>query len=100
MSDQTHQTINVLTLDTTHRGGPGPRLRIEGIDINVLSENVNIFLSQLGAVLDNAPEKTGTFHLTEFTVTAEISGKGTLALLGSGGELSGSGGITFKFQRD
>ena len=33
------------------------------------------------------------------SVTAEVSAKGKVSLLGSGGELGGKGGITFTFKR-
>ena len=39
------------------------------------------------------------FKLTEFTISAEISAKGSLSLLGTGGEMGGKGGLTFKFTR-
>jgi hypothetical protein len=41
----------------------------------------------------------GSFKFTEFMMTAEISAKGRLVLLGAGGEVAGKGGLTFKFTR-
>lgn len=100
MSDQPQQTLKVLARDeAVHRGGQHVSTRIFDVDVYALSENVNVFLTQMNTVLENTPEATGGFHLTEFTITAEISGKGTLTLLGSGGELAASGGITFKFEK-
>jgi hypothetical protein len=72
---------------------------VEAINLDLLSENVKVFLSQIEKLLDKAPNETAGFKLTEFSVTAEISAKGSLTILGSGVETSGTGGLTFKFER-
>lgn len=90
-------TILVTTADAvvTRRGG-GPR----ELKVDVLAENVNQFLTQIEVIMSKAPEEVaGKFKLTEFTVSAEITAKGALAILGTGGEVGGSGGLTFKFER-
>ena len=90
MSDQ--ETILVQTADATiTRGG-----RTRELQVGVLAENVEVFLKQVDSIIDKAPEDVGKFKLTEFTVSAEINAKGALALLGTGGEVGGSGGLTFK----
>jgi hypothetical protein len=50
-------------------------------------------------VLENAPNEVGTFKLTELTVSAEISAKGQLVLVGTGAEAAAKGGLTLKFER-
>jgi hypothetical protein len=96
MSDK--DTILVNTADTTvTRRGVGPR----ELKVEVLAENVNLFLSQIEGVLEKAPDEVagGKFQFTEFTVSAEISAKGGLVLMGTGVEAAGKGGLTFKFVR-
>jgi hypothetical protein len=71
----------------------------KGIKVDVLGENVNLFITQIGNILDKAPEKIDKFKLTQITVSAEISAKGSLVLLGTGVESEGKGGISFVFTR-
>ncbi len=88
------ETISVVTADAARGVGLQSRLKVEE-----LSVNVNLFLDQLGAVLAKAPQQVGAFHFAEFEVHAEVSAKGTLALLGTGGEASATGGLKFVFRR-
>jgi hypothetical protein len=69
------------------------------IQVDVLGENVNLFITQIGTILSKTPEPIDKFKLTQITVSAEISAKGGLALLGTGIEAEGKGGITFVFTR-
>jgi hypothetical protein len=96
MNDQ--DTILVLVGDeaVTRGGGPG----VQELKVEVLADNVNLFLGQIEKMMANAPEEiNGKFKLTEFTIGAEISATGSLILLGAGVEASGKAGITFTFER-
>jgi hypothetical protein len=64
-----------------------------------LAANVQVFISGLQGIFAQPPEEQGGFKVESITVTAEISAKGTLNILGTGGELAGKGGITFVFKR-
>jgi hypothetical protein len=88
------ETIFVVTADAARGVGLRSRLKLEE-----LSENVNLFLDQMGTVLSKAPPRVGAFQFVEFEVHAEISAKGTLALLGTGGEAGATGGVKFVFRR-
>jgi len=76
------------------RGGTSKRLNVEE-----LSVNVNVFLEQMRSVLEKAPTHVGKFQFAEFEVHADITAKGSLALLGTGGEVGASGGLKFVFRR-
>lgn len=69
------------------------------LKIEELSVNFNLFLEQIGSLLDKTPEKFGKFHLDEFEVHAEITGKGELVIKGATGELREMGGLRFVFRR-
>jgi len=90
-------TILVRTADTVVTRGGGPR----ELKVEVLVENVNLFLGQIESILVKTPDEVGDgkFKFTEFTVSAEISAKGALVLAGTGVEAAGKGGLTFKFER-
>ena len=95
MSDNDQDTILVTAADTTitRKGGPQP------LKVEVLAESVNVFMTQISHILDKAPDEVGKFQFTEFTVSAEISAKGQLILLGTGGEAQAKGGVTFTFKK-
>ena len=75
------------------------RLRNSVFVVVVLAQNINLFLTGIEGILENAPVEVGKFHFVEFTVSAEISSNGKLVLLGSGLEAAAKGGIAFKFVR-
>lgn len=65
-----------------------------------MAEEVNLFLAQIEGILEKVPDEVGgKFKFAEFTVSAEISAKGGLVLMGTGVEAAGKGGLTFKFER-
>ena len=50
-------------------------------------------------ILENTPEKLGKFNCDELEVHAEIPGKGSIMLFGTGGESGATGGLRFVFRR-
>ncbi|MGC0327475.1 hypothetical protein RKD23_000465 [Streptomyces sp. SAI-170] len=71
----------------------------EKVPVSVLREQVNAFVEALGETLSRAEEKIGNYRLEQVEVAVEINAKGTVSILGSGGEVGGSGGMTFTFVR-
>jgi hypothetical protein len=90
-----NDTILVQTADTTAVRGRGPR----ELEVEVLSDNMSQFLTQIGSTLEKAPEDVSGFKITEFEVSAEISADGRLSLVGTGIGVAAKGGLTFRFQR-
>jgi hypothetical protein len=87
--------ILILTGEPETRGfGSARKLKVEE-----LSVQVNLFLDQMGGILERTPPTLGRFQFVEFEIKAEITSKGSLALLGTGGELGATGGIKFVFRR-
>jgi hypothetical protein len=92
-------TIQVLVMDDAVRRSDR-RGRMVELKVELLAENVGLFLTQMEDVFAKAPEEIGgKFRLSEFTVSAEITAKGGLSLLGTGGEVGGKGALSFRFQR-
>ncbi|GIL15503.1 MAG: hypothetical protein BroJett039_06760 [Chloroflexota bacterium] len=89
-----HDTILVVTGSSTTRGGNLRELKVEE-----LSVNVTLFLEQMDRVLSKTPERLGEFQFVEFEVSAEVTAKGMLAILGTGGEAGATGGLKFVFRR-
>src|SRR5438876_8260633 len=81
------------------RGLEDRRLVSRQVDAERLSEQVTLFLQSLETVLGNQPDQLGKYTLDAISVTAEVSAKGTVGLLGTGAELAGKGGLTFTFKR-
>jgi hypothetical protein len=69
------------------------------IMVNVLGENINVFLSQMNGVLENTPSTVSTFQFVEFEITAEVNAKGQIVIMGTGGELGLTSGIKFVFRK-
>src|SRR5919112_1144510 len=92
MSEQ--DKVWVVTSEPVTRGGNLKQLKVEELSINI-----NLFLDQLNNALKSTPENVGKFQFVEFEVHAEITAKGTLAILGTGGEAGATGGLKFVFRR-
>lgn len=91
-------TIWVVTSEPIATRGTGIK-QAKLLKVDILAENVNLFIGQMGTILENTPEKLGKFNFEELEVHAEINGKGTISLLGTGGEIGATGGLRFVFRR-
>lgn len=89
-----NDVIMVVAAESGTRALQPARLSVEELTINV-----NLFLGQIGKVLEKTPQSLGSFQFVEFEVSAEVSAKGTLALLGTGGEAAAKGGLKFIFRQ-
>ncbi|MFD3725070.1 hypothetical protein [Streptomyces sp. NPDC058671] len=70
------------------------------IPVDVFQHRVTGFLDSMRSVIAGLPVNCGDFYLNEVTISAEVSAKGQISLLGSGGELAGSSSLTFTFTRE
>lgn len=94
LGDKTKEIL-VITSETDTRS-----FGVKKINVEDLSIQVNLFLEQMNSVLDKSPEKVGSFYFDSFEISAEITAKGSIALLGTGGEVGTKGGLKFIFKRD
>ncbi|QDI70287.1 hypothetical protein CD934_17460 [Streptomyces calvus] len=102
-------TVSVLGLEDTGQGGRTDRLSFRRaeewrtarteIPAEELRSRLHDFVTTMHGVLASLPQRAGEFQLDEVSFSAEVSAKGTVSLLGSGGELAGQAGITFTFTR-
>jgi hypothetical protein len=72
---------------------------VNSVSVSVLKKNMGSFLSQLKELLDNGSDKIGAFEISEIEVSAQITGDGQVALLGSGVKIEAQGGIKFTLCR-
>jgi hypothetical protein len=63
----------------------------------IISFREIVFIEQMRSILEKTPEKVGKFHFDEFEVSAEITGKGSLAILGTGGGDRGDRRVSIRF---
>lgn len=87
-------TILVVTGSSATRGG-----NLRELKVDELSASITLFLEQMDHILTKTPERLGKFQFVEFEVSAEVTAKGMLAILGTGGEASATGGLKFVFRR-
>jgi hypothetical protein len=90
--------IAVITSDPYAAGTRGSG--VQSLKVDELAVNVNVFVQQMGRILESTPEKVGQFHFEEFEINAEISADGTIAVLGSGVHAGAKGGLRFVFRRE
>jgi hypothetical protein len=64
-----------------------------------LQENVTAFVSAMGQAIAGVPAVLAGYSVDSIEISAEISATGKVSLLGNGGELTGSGGISFTLTR-
>ena len=97
MTENTPNTILVHTTDSEIKRGP--KAGLKEMEVQILADNVNLFLTQINKIVDKTPEDIGKFKFTKFTISAEITATGQLAILGTGGSLAGSAALTFEFEK-
>lgn len=59
-----------------------------------LGENLTTFLGSMETVVKAIPNSLGGMSVSSIELKAEITATGKISLVGTGGELSGTGGIT------
>jgi hypothetical protein len=64
-----------------------------------LRDQIGGFVETLDSVVKPVPESVGGFAIDSIELSAEISVSGQVSLLGTGGQVSGTGGITFTLTR-
>ncbi len=69
------------------------------VKTDTLRDNLQALLDKLDGVLKSLPGEIGAYSLSEMTLAVTVTAKGSVSLLGSGGELTGQGGITLKLTR-
>lgn len=80
-----------------NQSGTELRVRPKEFDVETLEDGMSNFFGTLQDVLKKAPTTVGGFQLKEFTVSAEITAEGQLSVLGTGGAVGTTGGLTFAF---
>lgn len=73
------------------------RLGRVDVPISEFQDRVTEFVASMHKIIAGLHVNADGYQLDEVTVCAEVSAKGTISLLGSGGELSGKTGFTFTF---
>lgn len=102
------ETISILGLEDSEPGHQDRltlrrpqdwRLGRMEVPLDVFRQRVASFLGSMHGVITDLPQTFGKYQLDEVTVSVEVSAKGQISLLGSGGELAGTSGLTFTFTR-
>jgi hypothetical protein len=73
--------------------------RRELVSADKLKGELERLMEGLRPALAGIGDGLGGFSVEQIEISAEISAKGTVSLLGSGGEVSGTGGITIVLTR-
>src|SRR5262249_37097355 len=69
------------------------------VDADKLKQRLLTLVQRMQGLLDETPEQQGKFQVDSITFTVEISAKGQVSLLGTGGEVGGKGGVTLTLKR-
>jgi hypothetical protein len=95
MEDAQNDYLTVIVSDEgLVRDSIAKRIKVEELAINT-----KIFLEKISKMMENAPIYIGEFKFSEFEINAEVNAKGSLMLLGTGGEAGTKCGIKFVFRR-
>ena len=106
--DAAPQTISILGLEDSEPGRPDRwtlkrpddwRVGRAEVPVETFRKRVNGFVDSMRDVITGIPDALGQYQLDQVTVSVEVSAKGQISLLGSGGELAGKSGLTFTFTR-
>lgn len=94
------QVLSVLGYeDVEERGLFTRQVARNVIDVETLGNQVQAFMDAMAEIIGKLTKEVGNYHMETIAVTAEVSAKGQVSLLGTGGEVAGKGGLTFTFKR-
>lgn len=68
------------------------------LDAAALKTQMNGLISVVGDIFAQADAQTG-MQLSEVELSVEINGEGKVSIVGNGGKIANTGGITLKFTR-
>jgi hypothetical protein len=74
-------------------------LKYVEIPTDKLNDQLLGFMDKVGAMVGSLPENLGKFTLQEIELSLEITAKGEIGFLGTGGGLEGTGGIKMTLRR-
>jgi hypothetical protein len=83
------------TLESITKGFKRKRVPIDAL---ALKAQMDGLLNVVGELFDQADQQTG-MKLSEVELSVEINAEGQVSLVGNGGKLGNTGGITLKFIR-
>ena len=69
------------------------------VGVDVLSDNLEKVMKGVTEVLTKMECEVGKYRLEEVEIRVEISGNGSVSILGTGVETGGGGGLALKFKR-
>lgn len=75
------------------------RFRKTDVSVEALKASMSDLLAGMNEVLDSLPAQLANYELDSMEINLEISSKGSVSLLGIGGELGGTGGITLHIKK-
>jgi hypothetical protein len=98
------QAITVFGLDDSQDRALGfnraeARYARESVSAADLEARLRAFLDSMRGIIGSVPAALGEYAVDTIELKLEVSAKGTVSLLGSGGELGGTGGITLTLKR-
>jgi len=71
----------------------------EPVPVEKLNNEMAQLVGGMHSVIARIEAESDRWQLEEVQVAVEIGAKGSVSLLGTGGEVSGTGGLTFTFKR-
>jgi hypothetical protein len=74
-------------------------VRRQAVPVHRLQSNVGAFVAAMGQAIESVPHLLAGYSMESIEISAEVSATGSVSLLGTGGEVSGTGGITFTLTR-
>lgn len=72
----------------------------EKLELGVFQTKMAEFVASMQAVIARVEEEAGRWRLDEVQVAVEIGSKGSVNLLGTGAEISSTGGLSLTFRRE
>jgi hypothetical protein len=100
MTDDDASTLSVLVpVDDSDRDRFDVRFRRRDVPVTALSDSLREFLGKMEETLSGVPSALSGFQINEITLSLEVSATGKVTMLGTGAEVTGTGGLTLTLTR-
>jgi hypothetical protein len=99
MEVKEENSIEIFGYNDKHRGAIGNFLSVSPVKLEDLKNSIGSFLNKMQTIMDELPKFTKEYQLDTIEIQANLSASGKVSLLGTGGEIGGSGGIKFVLKK-
>ena len=100
MTEDSPATLSILVpAEDADRDRVEVRFRRKEVPVDSLRNSLADYLAKMEDALNGVPASLSGYQVDEITLSLEVSATGKVSMLGTGAEVTGTGGLTLTLKR-